>query len=720
MTTTRSLPWLAALALALGCTTGGDPDAGTDAALDDAGADAASRPDASAECDPDVRLGQPCRTTMDCSDHCFCNGIELCVDGTCVAGSPPCDDGADCTTDICDEEARTCEFEADHAACADDDVCNGEERCVPFAGCRPGLRMTCNDGDPCTVGRCDPALGCVHEPRDLDGDGHTDDRCGGDDCFDDPADGANVYPGAEEICGNDRDDNCNGVADAREPSCLGTNDSCDTAEVLPGPGVYVRTTRGLVSDTALGCRPVGPDAFFRFTLTSRQDVSATLSVDAGVGSVAIRSASSCESGPDGYCGNTEVLARDLPPGDYVVVVKTSTPTSFVLALSFLDATPILPVDVCTDTTHAITASGTYTGFFADVSDDYDLPCRSTTTAYRDAVYRLVLTESSDVTLSARTTSTVSTSTYLALVRDCTNPDSSLECVQATMPSISRLSLPAGTYFIMLESSSTTASTWSLTVDIRPAMPRNEADACDTAVDIGGAIASIPLSSLHFDYGTNCGGTSSSSRDANFFFRLDDTQDVLLTTEAGGIHYVSLASTCGDRTTETFCTSGTPRVVRRFLRLPAGTYYVTVATNVSSGTLTASAEILPPTFPPANDTCASPPALEHDVPFRGDLLAAGDDVASCGPSGSPDTLHQVVLTARKRITAVATRTDGGTEPLFLGLRTVCDVPSSDLVCTSGAPALLSAVLDPGTYHLVVESAASFVGPYRLDVFISDSD
>src|SRR5690606_11213863 len=116
---------------------------------------------------------------------------------------------------------------------------------------------------------------------------------------------------------------------------------------------------GLVSNTALGCRPTGPDAFFRFTLTSRQDVAVTLSVDAGTGSVAIRSAASCESGPDGYCSNNEVLARDLPPGEYVAVVKTSTPTAFVLALSFLDPTPILPVDVCTDTTHAITASGTY-------------------------------------------------------------------------------------------------------------------------------------------------------------------------------------------------------------------------------------------------------------------------------------------------------------------------------------------------------------------------
>lgn len=716
MTTRVRLSFLFACALA-GCTTGGPLDPGTDASSDDAAADA-GRPDAHVTCEPGAHVGEPCRTTNDCADGCFCNGIELCVEGVCAAGDAPCDDGAECTTDICNEELRTCQFESDHDACADDDLCNGEEQCVPFAGCRPGLRLRCVDGDPCTVGSCDPAAGCSYEVRDLDGDGFADHRCGGDDCFDDPADGSSVHPGATEVCDNGRDDDCNGVLDAREPTCLGTNDDCDAAEVLPGAGVYVRTTRGLSADYALGCRASGADAVFRFTLASRQDVAATLGVDGGAGSVAIRPAASCDSGPDAYCGDASTLARDLAPGDYVVIVKTSVPTSFVLGLSFLDATPIHPVDACNDGTLAITASGTYTGFFADVGDDYRIPCRTaTSTAYRDAAYRLVLTEESDVRLTARTTSTSSTTTYLALVRDCTSPDSSLACVQASTAEIRRLSLAAGTYFVMIESSSTSASTWSLTADIQPAMPRNEGDSCGTAVDITGATATVPLSTLTFDSGTSCGGTTTSSRDANFVFTLTDTQDVVLTTDAGAVHYVSLAPTCGDRTTETFCTSGTPRVTRRFLRMPAGTYHVAVSTSLGSGDLTASAEILPPTFPPDNDTCALPADLEGGVMFTGDLLAAGDSVASCGPSAAPDALHRLVLTERQNVTAVARRADGTTEPIYLGLRGACDVPSSDLVCTSGAPALLNRTLDPGTYHLVVESAASAVGPYSLIVYLA---
>src|SRR5688572_8655205 len=252
MTRLRFLASVFALGAA-SCTSGGGnsnpmlPDAG----FADSGPmpDAAPTPDAGPQvCTPDVHLGEACTTTQDCSDKCFCNGFELCMDGVCVAGEAPCADGIDCTDDLCNEDGNACTFDADDASCGDGNVCNGAERCVPFAGCRPGLRMTCTSTDPCQIGRCDATAGCTFELRDLDADGHADNRCGGDDCFDDPADGATVFPGATEVCGNGRDDNCNSQVDYREASCLGTNDSCATAEMLPGAGIYVRTTRGLVGD----------------------------------------------------------------------------------------------------------------------------------------------------------------------------------------------------------------------------------------------------------------------------------------------------------------------------------------------------------------------------------------------------------------------------------------------------------------------------------------
>jgi hypothetical protein len=697
------------------CTTGDDAppilDAGSDAAI---ALDAGPLP--VPVCDePGSTIGRPCSLSAECQDGCFCNGIEACASGTCTAGASPCDDGTECAVDVCDESARACDFEPDDASCDDADVCNGAEGCVPFAGCRPGLRLTCTDADPCTVGRCDATAGCSFEVRDLDADGFTDDRCGGEDCLDDPADGASVHPGATEVCTNGRDDDCDGVVDFREPTCLAANDGCDSIETLPGEGVYVRSTRGLTATYALGCRPSGPDAVFRFTLATAQDVEARISVDSGSGSVAIRPLASCTSGPDSHCDDESVLVRNLAPGHYAVIVKTSTPTSFTLGLSFLDATPILPVDVCDGSTFEIDASGTFEGFFADVGDDYRLSCRATA-AFEDVAYKLVLTEDSDVRLTARSMSTTGVSTYLSLVRDCTSAESAIACVQATSAEIRRLSLAAGTYYVLIESASASATTWSLTADIQPAMMRLDGDSCGTAIDVGGATATIPIGTLVFDHGTGCGGTSAAARDANFSFTLADTSDVILTTVAGGVHFVSLSTACGDRTAESFCTSGTPRVTRRFLRLPPDTYFVTVATTLASGDLQVSAEILPPTFPPANDSCATPAALSDAVVFRGDLLAAGDDLVSCGPASSPETVHRLALAERRNVTVVARRTDGSGEPIFLGLRGACD--TAETSCTSGSPALLNRTLEPGDYHLVVESAASFVGPYSIVVYLSE--
>ncbi|NCQ61276.1 MAG: hypothetical protein GW913_11505, partial [Myxococcales bacterium] len=113
---------------------------------------------------------------------CFCNGAELCIEGVCTAGAAPCTDAIDCTTETCLEDSRECVFHADDAMCSDGDACNGAEVCDRVVGCRAAAPLYCNDEDSCTFDSCDPATGCLFSPRDLDGDGFTDGRCGGDDC----------------------------------------------------------------------------------------------------------------------------------------------------------------------------------------------------------------------------------------------------------------------------------------------------------------------------------------------------------------------------------------------------------------------------------------------------------------------------------------------------------------------------------------------------------
>ncbi|MEZ4376522.1 MAG: hypothetical protein R3B07_37305, partial [Polyangiaceae bacterium] len=110
-------------------------------------------------------------------------GAGICLTGECVQtrcgdeytdrdAGEFCDDGqngndADGCTDDCQ---ASCSKDTD---CADQDLCNGEERCVNDV-CVNGAAVVCNDSDPCTVDSCVSASGiCSFQALD-DGD-----SCGG-------------------------------------------------------------------------------------------------------------------------------------------------------------------------------------------------------------------------------------------------------------------------------------------------------------------------------------------------------------------------------------------------------------------------------------------------------------------------------------------------------------------------------------------------------------
>jgi len=96
-----------------------------------------------------------------------------------------CDDGIECTADVCNESTGTCVATPNNslcpagtvcdlmargctrvdctsdAQCSDNNACNGVESCRNNR-CMPGTPMQCDDGVSCTVDRCDPGTGrCV-------------------------------------------------------------------------------------------------------------------------------------------------------------------------------------------------------------------------------------------------------------------------------------------------------------------------------------------------------------------------------------------------------------------------------------------------------------------------------------------------------------------------------------------------------------------------------
>jgi hypothetical protein len=172
-----------------------------------------------------------------------------------------CDDGIDCTVDRCDLEVGRCRFEPDHSSCENGIYCDGEEQCVPGLGCRPGEPVSCTDFDPCTIDRCVEATqSCTHTPRDADGDGDPVWNCeGGSDCDDDDP---SVSSLVAERCGNNIDDDCDGVVD--EDDCVSPkHDRCLDALEIDAPGNWALFPAGASDDYALSCESSKISKIFR-------------------------------------------------------------------------------------------------------------------------------------------------------------------------------------------------------------------------------------------------------------------------------------------------------------------------------------------------------------------------------------------------------------------------------------------------------------------------
>lgn len=128
-----------------------------------------------------IELGQRgqcrcrCETNADCNDGDKCDGEETCQAGICVPGpAPTCDDGNPCTRD-CDP-ARGCirEPRPDGSGCSDENLCTTNDECRS-GQCVGGPPRNCDDDNSCTTDACDPQTGCERTPLD-NGAGCSDDN----------------------------------------------------------------------------------------------------------------------------------------------------------------------------------------------------------------------------------------------------------------------------------------------------------------------------------------------------------------------------------------------------------------------------------------------------------------------------------------------------------------------------------------------------------------
>ena len=172
-----------------------------------------------------VGLVPDCCFDADCDDSLYCNGVERCVGGECIPGTPPdCGDGLDCTTDWCYEGVSGCRHDSVPGYCLIDLACyaagtvnpaNECEECTPLmstsawsprsagilcgdwdsgscdspdscdgAGiCQPNHlpdgspcddESFCNGAETCVSGYCQPGEPLIPGPGDIKGDGNVD------------------------------------------------------------------------------------------------------------------------------------------------------------------------------------------------------------------------------------------------------------------------------------------------------------------------------------------------------------------------------------------------------------------------------------------------------------------------------------------------------------------------------------------------------------------
>ena len=160
-------------------------------------------------CDPDVGCAYADNDNP-CSDADVCTTGDHCESGECMTtGALDCDDGNECTDDVCSPSAG-CVYEYNQSPCDDGNACTMEESCNGGSCFSLLPLLNCDDANSCTSDSCDPETGCIHDPAS------EGDACPEGTCYQ----GTCCAPACEgKLCG---DDGCGGSCG----DCTGQQELC--------------------------------------------------------------------------------------------------------------------------------------------------------------------------------------------------------------------------------------------------------------------------------------------------------------------------------------------------------------------------------------------------------------------------------------------------------------------------------------------------------------
>lgn len=652
--------------------------------------------------------------------------------GPCADDSQ-CEDDIACTADHCDDSLQRCRHVPDDALCRDTLYCNGEEVCDPRLGCRGGPPVSCTDLDSCTIDTCvEKTKSCARTPRDADGDGDPVWNCaGGGDCDDtDPT----VSSAASEICGNEKDDDCDGQVD--EVQCTTPlYDNCSNSLAVSASGSVMLSLAAALLDYPNRCAPANPklaDVVLNLKVPPgpARDIDVVAQSDAS--DVSLATATTCgevggelcsQSLPVGTGSLSRLHLYGLAPGVHALYVTSGAQAHVALAVTYSDASvppnnetcqQALPLDSKTPTRVSLV------GPSADLSS----ACNSQT---GELVYSFVLAEASDVRVFASPLDAFGVPQISLRDARCTPTSAELTCASGhPNAAIFARALPPGRYYVSVAASAPSDVELQLEVTAPSNAPLDEG--CRSSPELE-PNQTIDVSLADHTDAVNL-GCLAGAPDASYALTLSESSDVLIVERIaqGDTGAVSLAEPACTKATRLACaTSGASPVRTTKSSLPPGSYRV-VAESAAGNPVSVTAftrRALPEALVALADDCIAPFQIsDAGGRFRGNTanahadFSAGCDVPNQAKFGAPDQLLHLDLKKKSR---VVLDMSGSAYETMLSVRRGPSCPGMELplACAAGygaARSFLDLELDDGDYYVQVDGYGGDSGAWVLDVYV----
>lgn len=264
---------------------------------------------------------------------------------------------------------------------------------------------------------------------------------------------------------------------------------------------------------------------------------------------------------------------------------------------------------------------------------------------------------------------------------------------------------------------------SVTFSAASSAPANET--CGTALPIEpGVSQTAVLAQSSADLSSVCDPEASSdelisvkSGELVYSFTLSEARDVRVYAnplDDYGVPELSLRNAgCKDASNELTCRIGSPASALFARALPAGQYFLSVA-STGPGDVDLRLEESPATDPPEDQGCANPPPLASGQTLELSLSEHADAVDVGCLAGAPDSSHALTLAETSDVLLVARISANDVGAVSLSSPSCSEQGRLSCGTASSSPVRAQAyAVPPGSYRAVVESALG--SPMTLTAF-----